>query len=1493
MNQGQRRQDIALSSLNFRDTVLTERQFDIKGESFFEAFEGRKTWVKCEGTWDVRRYQFYDRLMYRALCCLTKCLVCCECAGSRPKTMYQITLRHQRYSWKITKSFSEVKTLLRKVRYLKTLGLSSAERKMLKLPSEMMEYFRQFVCCDNRKERIITERAHNITRVLQYIVDTEKLWEDDSVKKFLEVGPRSFDPFFGEKGVECYLSKSSGGYTAGYSRTCGDYFTVRQNRWIVFTPSQIVWYRSHLDPNMLGTLKVTPETMFYLTDHRSFMSGEAQTRMCLSICTDTRIINLKCTDRTSADILLLRVLDFYNRANANSRQFQEQSRVLGSFPARIMCDVRLYHVPRDYFSAAAVALLSAKKEIYIASWKNTPRIHLTRPPLPPLRLDQILAYKASQGVKVYIILYKEVEMSGQGNDSGLAQSYLEALSPLGNIHVLRHPNKLIGGSTAIMWSHHEKLTIVDRNLAFVGGIDMAVGRWDDDIKGLDDEDGLKYPGKDYRQPAEKMYPPAKPEVPRLVEPKLEGQSEGMVANVMSMVTNRVKTPSMDNSGGDTIPSPGAPTSLSADEGPSFAAASPPRPISTATATTASAEQSRKSGITRGTRGRSSTSKMFALSEGREGASSGWETRDLYPRSGWHDVHSSVSGLAARDVANHFVERWNHHRISTGENVKSSMPMLVYSDDNPSFGLCAKCGRAGIDELCGKCPTCNHDLGSVCPLLLPPRPAQMPLPFSPHFKGDYTEDQGPKAGMPTDRGELSAQDQHALRALSSARAKASLRSYIEFSFELHSGFSCPVYGSCPTMVVDATEQQGRRMRLYGRTAQSPEKDEAPLPAYLGESTVLRFTRDGDDGSSEFGAANGASIFNTEGRGTGTLITENSHGRQAAVLLDRGLTPQLGDCLVSINGADVSHLDHKTLGRFFYRVAGGWSEYSRAASEEEQEQEEGERNNQGTEQDTEPGRDKGKRRSSFMSRNSAYEDTRVRLVFRRHFVESFADREDRDSIALASASVTASASASASAAGGKDKGRLDTEALRERQYRTQIESSEMACRADITLVSSSQSMFAPLFDADNVAGALGQTISSLFKNKCAFGPNSVEYRKYLYLVQSAGREVSFRMSQVYSHCGVRAWLAASFPTLLLPHSPRSQSQKMPLVARNVNNSGTCRVQVLRSVGTWSLGVSQPETSILRGWIDAINNAEHFIYIENQFFISNNKFSDTKGKNEIPENSITAALLSRLVSAWHNKENFKVIVIIPQHPQGDVAYSMRPRSILHYQAETIDKGVNCLFSRLKSMCPGVDPKRYINFYCLQNYGIINDRFMHDQIYVHDKLCIVDDRVMIVGSANINDRSMLGDRDTEMALHIVDRKEVTITVGGRQVNVGATPHEARVRLMRMHLGDKKEELDVDDILSSTVFDDLWDATANTNASLYSAIDGHKDIYGEHAKTLSSYKAALEVYENPSVYDDEVETAIESLKGFLIPYPHSFLSEEDLRPNLALRGIIPERLWV
>ena len=51
---------------------------------------------------------------------------------------------------------------------------------------------------------------------------------------------------------------------------------------------------------------------------------------------------------------------------------------------------------------------------------------------------------------------------------------------------------------------------------------------------------------------------------------------------------------------------------------------------------------------------------------------------------------------------------------------------------------------------------------------------------------------------------------------------------------------------------------------------------------------------------------------------------------------------------------------------------------------------------------------------------------------------------------------------------------------------------------------------------------------------------------------------------------------------------------------------------------------------------------------------------------------------------------------------------------------------------------------------------------IYVHSKLMIVDDSAVIVGSANINQRSMAGSRDTELALLAHQPTETLLTRGG-----------------------------------------------------------------------------------------------------------------------------------
>lgn len=53
---------------------------------------------------------------------------------------------------------------------------------------------------------------------------------------------------------------------------------------------------------------------------------------------------------------------------------------------------------------------------------------------------------------------------------------------------MRHPDHV--SAVVFLWAHHEKMVAIDQTVAFVGGIDLAFGRWDDSQYRLTDL-GLK------------------------------------------------------------------------------------------------------------------------------------------------------------------------------------------------------------------------------------------------------------------------------------------------------------------------------------------------------------------------------------------------------------------------------------------------------------------------------------------------------------------------------------------------------------------------------------------------------------------------------------------------------------------------------------------------------------------------------------------------------------------------------------------------------------------------------------------------------------------------------------------------------------------------------------------------------------------------------------------------------------------------------------------
>lgn len=90
------------------------------------------------------------------------------------------------------------------------------------------------------------------------------------------------------------------------------------------------------------------------------------------------------------------------------------------------------------------------------------------------------------------------------------------------------------------------------------------------------------------------------------------------------------------------------------------------------------------------------------------------------------------------------------------------------------------------------------------------------------------------------------------------------------------------------------------------------------------------------------------------------------------------------------------------------------------------------------------------------------------------------------------------------------------------------------------------------------------------------------------------------------------------------------------------------------------------------------------------------------------------------------------------------------------------------------------YVTLLNLRNWIDIKGNYFTEQIYIHSKLMIVDDRFAIVGSANINDRSLLGERDSELAVLVKDNNSIRADINGKGSNqpVRIFAHELRMKV-------------------------------------------------------------------------------------------------------------------
>ena len=111
-----------------------------------------------------------------------------------------------------------------------------------------------------------------------------------------------------------------------------------------------------------------------------------------------------------------------------------------------------------------------------------------------------------------------------------------------------------------------------------------------------------------------------------------------------------------------------------------------------------------------------------------------------------------------------------------------------------------------------------------------------------------------------------------------------------------------------------------------------------------------------------------------------------------------------------------------------------------------------------------------------------------------------------------------------------------------------------------------------------------------------------------------------------------------------------QNINLLDENIKDksiSYNFRIQALRSVCNWSIGLSNTERSILEGYYKLIDNSKHYIYIENQFFItkpySEDERIDSKmSLKKLVKNEIGLHIRNRIERAYEKKKISKFLFV-----------------------------------------------------------------------------------------------------------------------------------------------------------------------------------------------------------------------------------------------------------
>lgn len=222
------------------------------------------------------------------------------------------------------------------------------------------------------------------------------------------------------------------------------------------------------------------------------------------------------------------------------------------------------------------------------------------------------------------------------------------------------------------------------------------------------------------------------------------------------------------------------------------------------------------------------------------------------------------------------------------------------------------------------------------------------------------------------------------------------------------------------------------------------------------------------------------------------------------------------------------------------------------------------------------------------------------------------------------------------------------------------------------------------------------------------------------------------------------------------------------------GAWNVQVLRSINESSTALKSgghglvvrrsaaTDQSIHNAYVHHIRNAKHFIYMENQYFIGSSHLWDSGQRGGFAANLVPIELAEKICAKIRANQRFVVYLNIPMFSEG-APDSGAVQEILSHQRKSIALISSRVTQTLREVGSDSRLSEYFNVFCLVNREsaeggkgdsgstVMEKRLAQSRrfmVYIHSKFAVFDDTVAIIGSANINSRSLDGSRDTEIAI-------------------------------------------------------------------------------------------------------------------------------------------------